>query len=205
MTDDVHNPAVNWYGFHHHDGLVAAGCVLPGYRWSMPTYEYMCKKCGPFTQLRAMAECDLPSACPECGARSPRVILTAPSCLTMSAEARQQGIKYERIIERYDGHEPLHTCALLDRPRKRHVPQGEESVSVSLTESPVASPLKHRRAASGTCAGAMLGGPDRVAALAFHPHFGLPVLPSCMIAHEDSNEGDSQPLSALGHDRQNSV
>ncbi|HEY7230780.1 MAG TPA: FmdB family zinc ribbon protein, partial [Pseudolabrys sp.] len=32
----------------------------------MPTYEYMCKKCGPFTRLRAMAECDLPSACPEC-------------------------------------------------------------------------------------------------------------------------------------------
>src|SRR5437762_12889995 len=58
----------------------AAGCVLPGCRWSMPTYEYMCKKCGPFTQFRAMAECDLPSACPECGARSPRVILTAPGC-----------------------------------------------------------------------------------------------------------------------------
>ena len=72
----------------------------------MPTYEYMCKKCGPFTQLRPMAECDLPSACPECGARSPRVILTAPGCLTMSAEERQQGVKYERIIERYDGHEP---------------------------------------------------------------------------------------------------
>jgi putative FmdB family regulatory protein len=62
----------------------------------MPTYEYMCKKCGPFTQMRAMAECELPSACPECGARAPRVILTAPGCLTMSAEARQAGAKYER-------------------------------------------------------------------------------------------------------------
>ena len=65
----------------------------------MPTYEYMCKKCGPFTQLRAMAECELPSACPECGARAPRVLLTAPSCLTMSAEARQAGAKYERITD----------------------------------------------------------------------------------------------------------
>jgi len=70
----------------------------------MPTYEYMCKKCGPFTQLRAMAECELPSACPECGARAPRVLLTAPSCLTASAETRQAGAKYERIT---DGlHEP---------------------------------------------------------------------------------------------------
>src|ERR1700724_3520362 len=54
----------------------------------MPTYEYICKKCGPFTQLRPMAECELPSACPECGRRAPRVLLTAPGCLTMSAEAR---------------------------------------------------------------------------------------------------------------------
>ena len=65
----------------------------------MPTYEYLCKKCGPFTQLRAMAECDLPSACPDCGARAPRVLLTAPSCLTMSAESRQAGAKFERITD----------------------------------------------------------------------------------------------------------
>ena len=72
----------------------------------MPTYEYMCKKCGPFTQLRPMAECDLPSNCPECRARSPRVMLTAPGCLSLSPKERQEGVKYERIIERYDGHEP---------------------------------------------------------------------------------------------------
>jgi putative FmdB family regulatory protein len=65
----------------------------------MPTYEYMCKKCGPFTRLRPMAECELPSACPECGARAPRVLLTAPSCLSMSAEARQAGAKCERITD----------------------------------------------------------------------------------------------------------
>src|ERR1700684_313453 len=62
----------------------------------MPTYEYMCKKGGPFTQMRPMAECELPSACPECGARAPRVLLTAPRCLTMSADARHAGAKYER-------------------------------------------------------------------------------------------------------------
>ena len=70
----------------------------------MPTYEYMCKKCGPFTQLRAMAECELPSDCPECGASAPRVLMTAPGCLSMPAEARQAGLKYERST---DGlHEP---------------------------------------------------------------------------------------------------
>jgi hypothetical protein len=73
-----------------------------------------------------MAECELPYACPECGARSPRVILTAPGCLTMSPEERQQGVKYERIIERYDGHEPPPYVRLLDLPRRRHVRQGEE-------------------------------------------------------------------------------
>jgi putative FmdB family regulatory protein len=106
MTDDVHNPAVNWYSFDNRDELVRRRMRFAGCRWSMPTYEYMCKKCGPFTQLRPMAECELPSTCPKCRARSPRVMLTAPGCLTMSPEERQQGVKYERIIERYDGHEP---------------------------------------------------------------------------------------------------
>jgi hypothetical protein len=57
-----------------------------------------------------------------------------------------------------------------------------QSVSASLTESRVASSLKHRRAASGYCASAMLGGPNRVAALVFHPHSGLPRPAVCMIA-----------------------
>jgi putative FmdB family regulatory protein len=64
----------------------------------------MCEKCGVFTEMRPMAECELPSDCPECGAPAPRVILTAPRCLSMSAEARQAGAKYERNT---DGlHEP---------------------------------------------------------------------------------------------------
>ena len=71
----------------------------------MPTYEYMCDECGPFTEMRPMAECELPSNCPECGASSPRVILTAPRCLSMSPEARKAGAKYEKST---DGlHEPL--------------------------------------------------------------------------------------------------
>ena len=50
----------------------------------MPTYEYLCDDCGPFTDIRPMAECDAPHDCPQCDARSPRVILSAPrlSCLS---------------------------------------------------------------------------------------------------------------------------
>ena len=29
----------------------------------MPIYEYLCNDCGPFTDMRPMAECDLPQDC----------------------------------------------------------------------------------------------------------------------------------------------
>jgi putative FmdB family regulatory protein len=54
----------------------------------MPVYEYMCKRCGPFTMMRAMSEYEQPSDCPECGSSAPRVILTAPRCVNTSAELR---------------------------------------------------------------------------------------------------------------------
>jgi putative FmdB family regulatory protein len=55
----------------------------------MPTYEYLCDGCGPFTAMRPMAEFELPLECPVCDAMAPRVILTAPHCSTTSAEGRQ--------------------------------------------------------------------------------------------------------------------
>jgi putative FmdB family regulatory protein len=30
----------------------------------MPVYDYDCTRCGPFTELRPMAECEAPLACP---------------------------------------------------------------------------------------------------------------------------------------------
>lgn len=44
----------------------------------MPFYDYECRGCGPFTAFRPMAEYEAPLACPDCGALSPRVLLTAP-------------------------------------------------------------------------------------------------------------------------------
>ena len=32
----------------------------------MPVYDYLCDDCGPFTDMRPMAECDEPQDCPQC-------------------------------------------------------------------------------------------------------------------------------------------
>jgi putative FmdB family regulatory protein len=62
----------------------------------MPVYEYLCDRCGPFTAMRPMAECELPSQCPGCAGIAPRVILTAPHCVTMSSERRSAHAINER-------------------------------------------------------------------------------------------------------------
>lgn len=54
----------------------------------MPVYEYLCDACGPFTDLRPMAEYEMPQPCPDCGSEAPRVILTAPNFSCVSAETR---------------------------------------------------------------------------------------------------------------------
>lgn len=62
----------------------------------MPVYEYLCHECGPFTDVRPMAECDDPHACPRCETMAPRVILTAPSFFCMSPETRKAHAVNER-------------------------------------------------------------------------------------------------------------
>jgi putative FmdB family regulatory protein len=44
----------------------------------MPSYDYECADCGPFTEARPMAEFDLPQPCPDCAQPAPR-LLTAPA------------------------------------------------------------------------------------------------------------------------------
>ena len=55
----------------------------------MPVYEYLCNDCGPFTDMRPMAECDDPQDCPRCEIKSPRVILTAPAFFCMPSDKRK--------------------------------------------------------------------------------------------------------------------
>jgi len=62
----------------------------------MPVYEYLCDDCGPFTEMRPMAECDAPHDCPRCAATAPRVILTAPHYACLSVEKRKAHATNER-------------------------------------------------------------------------------------------------------------
>lgn len=43
----------------------------------MPTYEYECEDCGPFTEVRPLAEYDRPQPCPDCGRPAPRLLTVA--------------------------------------------------------------------------------------------------------------------------------
>ena len=62
----------------------------------MPVYEYLCNDCGPFTDMRPMAECDDPQDCPRCETQSPRVLLTAPNCFCMPSDRRKAHATNER-------------------------------------------------------------------------------------------------------------
>jgi putative FmdB family regulatory protein len=45
---------------------------------SMPTYDYGCERCGPFTEARPMADFAMPLPCPNCGELAARA-LTSPA------------------------------------------------------------------------------------------------------------------------------
>lgn len=62
----------------------------------MPVYDYLCPRCGPFTEMRPMAECDLPHDCPDCGKGAPRAFLSVPYLASMSSERRLADATNER-------------------------------------------------------------------------------------------------------------
>ncbi len=62
----------------------------------MPVYDYLCDRCGPFTDMRPMADSGLPRECPGCGKDAPRAFLTAPYFAAMSAERRLAHATNER-------------------------------------------------------------------------------------------------------------
>jgi putative FmdB family regulatory protein len=62
----------------------------------MPIYDYLCERCGSFTDMRPMVECEQPSQCPRCGRKARRAFLTAPYFAALSAERRLAHATNER-------------------------------------------------------------------------------------------------------------
>jgi len=62
----------------------------------MPVYDYFCARCGPFTDMRPMADSALPHECPACGEDAPRAFLTAPYLAVMTSERRLAHTTNER-------------------------------------------------------------------------------------------------------------
>ena len=79
----------------------------------MPVYEYLCNDCGPFTDMRPMAEYDEPQNCPRCELESPRVILTAPRFSCIPASQRKAHATNERSA---------HAPKTLDQYKASHGP-----------------------------------------------------------------------------------
>ena len=73
----------------------------------MPTYEYLCDDCGPFTEMRPMAECELPHDCRHCGEAAPRAYLTAPNFSGLSTERRLAHATNER-----SAHAPVSSASM---------------------------------------------------------------------------------------------
>ena len=51
----------------------------------MPTYQYECENCGPFSDSYPMSAFDKPQPCPDCSEPSPR-LLTLPAIGGMARE-----------------------------------------------------------------------------------------------------------------------
>lgn len=61
----------------------------------MPTYDYACARCGPFTARRPLAVFDQPVPCPACGAESGRA-LSVPVSLGMGSREPRSGLRPEQ-------------------------------------------------------------------------------------------------------------
>ena len=94
----------------------------------MPTYEYRCSDCGPFTGRRPMSEAAEPDRCHVCGREAPRVILTAPSFAGMDGVLRtaigvNEKAAHEPKRSSQEGHHHVHgpNCGCGSKQKSRAV------------------------------------------------------------------------------------
>lgn len=55
----------------------------------MPSYDFECSACGPFTEMRSMALSAEPCPCPDCARPAPRAFFTPPTVLGMDSNRRK--------------------------------------------------------------------------------------------------------------------
>lgn len=99
----------------------------------MPVYEYSCYDCGVFEELVPLSRYAEPCDCPECGAESPRVLLSVPRLSVMSSSTRQAHETNERSADspkRTSTHGP--NCGCCGGGKKKnsktlHRPDGSKS------------------------------------------------------------------------------
>ncbi|HWZ49088.1 MAG TPA: zinc ribbon domain-containing protein [Herbaspirillum sp.] len=56
----------------------------------MPTYDYRCETCGPFSRMRRIADRDAACTCPTCGAAAQRTLSMPGLSLSSMARAGHQ-------------------------------------------------------------------------------------------------------------------
>lgn len=81
----------------------------------MPTYDYACPECGGFDALRTLAQRNEPLSCPDCGAASQRVFVSAPRLACLSGDTRRAIETNERAA-----HAPRSSKDVGGYPRLRH-------------------------------------------------------------------------------------
>jgi len=54
----------------------------------MPTYDYACPDCGGFEAFRSLSQRNEPASCPDCGASSTRVFVSAPRLACLDSHTR---------------------------------------------------------------------------------------------------------------------
>lgn len=104
----------------------------------MPTYGYLCQRCGPFEAFRSMDRYADPLECPGCGASAPRAMLTAPGLAMMDSASRTAQQTNERskyapllstLAERKAGHGAGCACCHGGKSKRRTArgPDGAKS------------------------------------------------------------------------------
>ncbi|MEZ4278959.1 MAG: zinc ribbon domain-containing protein [Myxococcota bacterium] len=66
----------------------------------MPVYEYLCERCGDFSELRPLSEYDRPRPCPGCARPAPRAVLSPPAISGCSSALRAARRRSEASAER---------------------------------------------------------------------------------------------------------